>query len=118
MTHRAESITVAVLAKVTSLTTTGANAFRGRTRPLQATELPAIFVYLGPDEKLSDLSQGQQDWRLTIYLEAAGKSITTQIDTFLNTIRREITVALMADYTQGLAYVLDPIEGDAADGIE
>jgi len=113
MTHRAESIIVAVLDKVDNLTTTTTHAYRGRVRPLQESELPALFVYLGPDDKLLDLSQGQQDWRLTLYLEAVVKTASAQVDTTLNLIRSEITVALMADHTQGLAYVLDTIEAGA-----
>lgn len=110
MTHRAESIVAAVLTKVTGLTTTAARAFRGRVYPLQASELPAVFVYQGPDEITQHLLQGKLDSLLTVHVEAVAKSPTAQIDTTLNLIREEVTVALQADYTQGLAYVIDTRE--------
>jgi hypothetical protein len=47
-----------------------------------------------------------------VYIEARAKSPTAQIDTTLIGIREQVTVALQADYTQGLAYVIDTVEGD------
>lgn len=110
MTHRAESIVVAVLDKVDSLTTTTTHAFRGRVRPLQEAELPAVFVYMGPDEIIQHLLQGKLDSVLTVYIDAVVKTASAQVDTTLNLIRSEITVALQADYTQGLAYIIDTKE--------
>ena len=117
MTHRAESIVVAVLDKVDSLTTTTTHAYRGRVRPLQESELPALFVYMGADEITQHLLQGQLDSLLTLHLDAVVKTASAQVDTVLNTIRSEVTVALQADYTQGLAYIIDTKEigADAPD---
>jgi hypothetical protein len=110
MTHRAESIVAKVLTTVTGLTTTGANAFRGRVRPLQESELPALFLYMGPDEITQHLLQGKLDSQLTVYVDIVVKTASAQVDTTLNTIREELTEALQADYTQGLAYVIDTRE--------
>jgi len=110
MTHRAESIMVAVLDKIDGLTTTTTHAYRGRVRPLQLTEIPAVFIYQGPEEKIADLFQGQTDWMLTVYVEPVVKTASAQVDTELNKIRSEVTVAIMADYTLGLAYVKDANE--------
>jgi hypothetical protein len=110
LTHRAESIVAKVLTTVTSLTTTGANAFRGRVFPLQTTEVPAVFVYQGADEIMQHLLQGKLDSLLTVHLEAVVKAASASIDTTLNKIREEVTIALQADYTQGLAYVIDTKE--------
>lgn len=108
---------VAVLTKVTGLTTTTANAFRGRVRPLQAAELPALFVYQGQDEITQNLLQGQLNSVLTVHLDAVVKSASAQVDTVLNMIREQVTIALQADYTQGLSYVIDTreIAADAPD---
>ena len=110
MTHRAESIMVAVLDKIDGLTTTTTHAYRGRVRPLQESELPALFLYMGPDEIMQHLLQGQLDSQLTVYVDIVVKTASAQVDTTLNTIREELTEALQADYTQGLAYVIDTRE--------
>lgn len=115
MTHRAESIIDTVKTRVTGLTTTGSNVFRGRVYPAQASELPGLWLYLGPDEPQADYSQDLIDSLLTVHIEAAVKSPTAQIDTELNKIREEVTIALQADYTQGLAYVIDTLEGEVAE---
>ena len=113
MTHRAESIIEAVKTNVTGLTTTGTRVFRGRVYALADTELPALCVYLGPDKIIGQYSHAKYDCELTINIEAVVKSSTVQVDTTLNLIREQVAIALQADYTQGLAYVLNTIEGDA-----
>lgn len=110
MTHRAESIVVALLDKIDSLTTTTTHAYRGRVRPLQESELPALFLYMGADEIIQHQLQGQLDSLLTVYIDIVVKTASAQVDTTLNTIREEVTEALQANYTQGLAYVLDTRE--------
>lgn len=112
MTHRAESIMQAIVGKVTGLVTTGANVTRGRVHA--ADTLPALSVYQGDDSIIAEYAQTLLDCELTFYIEALVKSSTTQIDTLLNQIREEVTVALQTDYTQGLAYVLNTVEGNAA----
>ena len=116
MTHRAEQIVATIVTTLTGLTTTGANVFRGREYNIPDTNLPALKIYMGTDTKLEEYSQGQMDWELSIRIVGVVKS-TGQIDTTLNLIRNEITVALQADHTQGLGFLLDSIEGDAAEPI-
>lgn len=115
MTHRAESIIEAVKTEVTGLTTTGSRVYRGRVYPMQSAELPGLLVYLGQDEIIQNLLQGKLDSRLTVHIDAVVKSPTAQVDTTLNLIRSEVTVALQADYSQGLAYVMDTIEVGAGE---
>ncbi len=112
--HRAESILSAVVTNVTGLTTTGANVFRGRVYALPDTSLPALAVYQGEDKVLGQYSQALYDCELTVLIEALVKTSATQVDTLLNQIREQVTVALQANYTQGLSYVLNTVEGDAA----
>lgn len=114
MTHRAESILAAVVTKVTGLTTTGANAFRGRVYAVPEANLPAVCVYLGQDRILGQYSQAVYDCELTVILEALVKTSSAQVDTLLNKIREEVTIALQTDYTQGLSYVLNTVESDTS----
>lgn len=111
--HRAESIVAAVVTKVTGLTTTGNNVYRGKMTPIAANVNNALRVYMGEDKLIGEYSQSLMDWELTVLIESFAKSATAQIDTQLNLIREQVTIALQADYTQGLAYVRNTVEGDA-----
>jgi hypothetical protein len=112
--HRAESIILAVVAKVTSLTTTGARVFRGRVYPLQDSEEPGLCVFMGPDNP-DEVAETFNiiNSMLTITVAAYVKTSASQVDTVLNQIRKEVTIALQVDNTQGLIYVLETIEGPA-----
>jgi hypothetical protein len=112
MTHRAESILSAVVTNVTSLTTTGTRVHRGRVYAI--TDFPALSVYQGEDRVIGQYSQAKYDCELTVLIEALVKTSSSQVDTVLNTIREEVVEALQADYTQGLAYVLNTVEGDSS----
>jgi len=112
-TPRVESIMAAVVTNVTSLTTTGANVSRARVFPFHDHELPGLAVFMGDNLVQLELASNYIDWNLSVYIEAYVKSASVQIDTTLNTIRAEVHAALMADYTQGLAYVIETIPGTA-----
>lgn len=111
--HRAEQIIDAVVTTVTGLVTTGSNVFRGRLYNVQPDELPALCVYMGPNEPIDDSDQtvAFSDWDLEIAIDAKVRDSATQIDQVLNLIAKEITVALKADRTQGLSFVHDTREG-------
>lgn len=111
--HRAESVMAAVVTKVTGLTTTGANVYRGKSTPIAEGVNNALRVYMGEDTMLGEYSHSLMDWELTVYVESFARSPTAQIDTQLNLIREQVTIALQADYTQGLGYVITTTEGDA-----
>lgn len=115
--HRAEQIVAAVLAKVTGLATTGSRAYRGRVEDVPDVQLPALGVFMGQDTPRTD--GGSSSFRyidgdLTVYVEAySKKTLAADIEPQLNQIRKEIAIALQADVTQGLAFVLDTQEGEA-----
>lgn len=115
--HRAEQIMVAVLGKVANLTTTGARVSRSRTAEIEDQLVPALVVTLGPDAPSSDGGSSTFsyiDGDLTIYVEAIVKETTdAAAETKINLIRKEVTIALMADHTQGLSFVHDTVEGTA-----
>ena len=103
--HRAESIMRAVVVALTGLTTTGANVFRGRAYEVQAGEVPALLVWMGVDQVAAVHGHDQVDSVLTVNIDAAVREVSAQVDTRLNLIREEVTSALAADHTLGLAYV-------------
>lgn len=120
--HRAEQIVQAVISKVTGLTTTGSRVYRSRTADLADANLPALVVFMGQDQPRSD--GGSSSFRyidgdLSIGIEAAVKETTdTLAEQKLNLIRKEVTIALQADVTQGLSFVMNTTEGTAAPDLE
>ena len=107
MTHRAEQVLDTIHDNIKGLTSTKNRAYRDYLYDIKTT--PAInLIYLG--EELADSRHTTTDWWLNfaieIYVKAEGFSTT------VNKIRSEITVALFADYTQGLSFVIDLEELD------
>ena len=120
MTHPEDQIMDQVLSLLTGLATTGSNATRGRIRPENPNELPAIGVYLGPDEPVEPeggTSFQKLDSDLTVKVIAIVTGKEDQLDKKLSQIRREVTVALMADETLGLPFVIVTEEGRAEEPV-
>ena len=111
--HRAESIMEAIVAAATGLTTTGANVYRARVYPLEISDIPALLIWQGEDSAETELLGDEVISLLEVHIDAIVREPTTQIDTTLNKIREEVTVALMADYKLGLAYVAGIMEQSA-----
>lgn len=111
--HLAERIMDAVVAAVTGLVTTGANVHRARAYPVQVADVPALLVWQGEDSAQTELLGDAVTSLLNVHIDAVAREPADQIDTTLNLIREEVTVALMADYTLGLAYVEGIMERDA-----
>jgi hypothetical protein len=112
MAHRAEDILAQIVTTLTGLTTTQANIVRGRVYTIEDTELPALSIYLGADDPIGENGPTNvqfQDSDLLVRVRAHVKTPSEQVDATLNLIRREVHVALMADYTQGLDYILNTI---------
>jgi len=98
-----------VATTLASLTTTGANIKRGWPYPLGDTELPAINVYMGANQVLSELPNILIAWRLVLQINVRVKSATVQVDQTLNQIHKEVHAAMMADLSQnGLAFNTTP----------
>ena len=116
---RSEQVLAAVAAAVTGLATTGTSVTRARVHEHEASELPALAIYAGDDVPDITDNFGYIDWQLTVLIEAA-VSITaeaagagTTLETDLAQIRKEFTIALLADRTLGLSFVHDVIPGPA-----
>ena len=108
MASRAETIIAKVVTTLTGLTTTGDNVVRGRVYAVEDDALPALSIYMGTDEPIGEDGPTNftfQDSDLLVRVKIHVKTVSTQVDTLLNLIRREVHVAMMADHTQGLAFV-------------
>lgn len=105
MTLRVEQIMAAAQAKVTGLATTGASVDRGRADDIPIEILPAIRVAMGPDELLDPYLPVLVDGDLELSIFAYAHDTAANIETKLNQIRAEATVALLADRTLGLNFV-------------
>lgn len=113
MTHRAESVMDALVARLTGLGLTGSRVYRGRVYNLQASEFPALTISMGGDVPELLQSQTLMDSELSVSITAWVKSPTAQIDESLTAIREQVTVAMQSDYTLGLPYVVTCNEGAA-----
>lgn len=123
--HRAEQVVTALVTQITGLPTTTKNVFRGRVYPIAKEEMPGLLVYSTKDELVSQmLTLG--DFTLTVVIEAHCRDAVTGIETILNKIRKEVTVAIRALPTLGLSFVFDSVaktetleltDGDVPGGI-
>jgi hypothetical protein len=112
--HIREQIMKAVVRKVTGLSTTGSNVYRGRIFPQEAANLPALLVYQGADVIEDDETAraiDTVDSTLTVHVEAWVQGAAGNNDQTLNAISAEVVAALQADITQGVAGVFDTQEG-------
>lgn len=103
--HRAEQILAAVQTKVTGLTTTGTHVDRGRGDDIPAENTPALRVAMGADTILDPWSPQVLECELEVSVFGYAYDSATNIETLLNQIRKEVTIALTADFTLGLAFV-------------
>lgn len=104
--HVKTQIRDAAASACTGLTTTGANVFKARPdeRPLQDTELPGLIIYTDQEteERISKLANG--DFRIAHVLELRVRGYAKSngdLDKTLDTITKEVEVALAADQTLG-----------------
>lgn len=108
--HKAEQIMAAVVAALTGLTTTGGHVLRGRAKPHEAANTPALSVFQGVDTPTGLSNSALMDSALLIHVDANVVASSEQVDTLLNQIRKEVTVKLRsyaAGNLLGLAFVLD-----------
>lgn len=103
--HLRTQIRDAALTLVTGLSTTAARAYAGRpeTRPLQPTELPALLIYTNETE--SEEVAGTRGARrfqhlCDVVIEGYAKG-TGDVDATLDTMEKEVRVALEAAPTLG-----------------
>ncbi len=98
--HVRQQIRERIAANVTGLTTTGSNVFQSRVYPLQVSQLPALLVYsLSESAEIDSLTPPRGSTRaLQVAIEAVTKQ-SADLDDKLDTICKEVEVALAADLT-------------------
>lgn len=108
--HREEQILAQVTTLVTGLVTTGANVDRGRQEEIPTDKLPALRVAGGDDTIVDPWAQALVDSELDVSVFAHVHDSATNVETKIIQIRKEVAIALLADYTLGLAFVLSIVE--------
>ena len=99
MAHKRTSIRNNVTTTLTGLTTTGSNVFESRIYPNELAKLPLLNVY--SNTETSELSSiGKIERNLEIMVEGFAKA-TTNVDEALDTIAKEVEIALATDLTRG-----------------
>lgn len=113
MSHRAQQIVDAVAGKLVASATLGASVYKHRRESLDegSQELAAVVVDYGADDPLSDLGASNVAFldsllevRTRIVLRASSEE--EALEGLLGK-RVAVHVALMADRSQGLAFVID-----------
>ena len=112
--HRVEQIMAAAQAVVTGLVTTAARVDRGRGDDIDYTKTPALRVSMGDDRIVDPWSHSLYDSELDLYIYSHAHSSASNIETLLNQVRKEVTIALMANQTLGLDFVHAIVEVAAA----
>ena len=98
MAHKRTSIRNNVTSTLTGLTTTGSNVFESRIYPNELAKLPLLNIY--SNSETSELASiGKLDRSLEIMVEGFAKA-TTNVDEALDTIAKEVEVALANDLTR------------------
>jgi hypothetical protein len=106
--HRAEQVMAAVMGKLTSpplATVPAAQVLRGRGEEVAAELTPALRVYMGADPIVDPWAPQLIDSELEVFIEAKVHDAATNVETLLNQVRKEVNIALAADYTLGLGFV-------------
>jgi len=94
----------------------GATVVRARVGPWQESDLPAYVLTYGPDSPLGDLGPDNVrfiDWEFVVFVDYYDKLTTTALDSVLQDARANIHRALMADVTQGTAFIITTIPSGA-----
>ena len=99
MAHKRTSIRNNVTTTLTGLATTGSNVFETRIYPNELAKLPLLNIY--SNTETSELSSiGKIERNLEIMVEGFAKA-TANIDEALDTISKEVEVAMGTDLTRG-----------------
>lgn len=120
MSHRAQQALDAVAAILAANTSMGASIYTHRILSVSEAdqELPAVSVRYGADTPADDdgaLNFAFLDSLLELQIVALASGIDEQaVLAMLLDLRRQIHISLMADRSQGLAFVIDTRYGGAS----
>lgn len=102
MAHVRQTIREYFGTQLTGLTTTGANAFQSRVYPMQSAKLPALLIYTTTEssEEQAFSSKRVQTRTLSVDVQGFVRALSNFDDT-LDTIAKEVEVAILDDPTLG-----------------
>ena len=99
MAHLRQSIRERIATDVTGLSTTGSNVFQSRFYPVEDASLPCLLVYTTSEEsEVTEIASPRPMTRLLNVIVQGVVAATTPDDT-LDTISKEIEVAMASDVT-------------------
>ena len=99
MAHLRQSIRERIATDVTGLSTTGSNVFQSRIYPIEDGSLPCLLVYsTSEDSEPTEMASPRPVTRI-LNVVVQGVVSATQPDDTLDTISKEVEVALAGDIT-------------------
>ena len=99
MSHLRQQIRERVASTLTGLTTTGSNIFQSRIYPMEQASLPGLIVY-SVSESTAPVTMGAiRDMDATLTLAIEAYAIGANLDDSLDTICKEVQVAMYGDRT-------------------
>ena len=99
MAHLRQSIRERIATDVTGLSTTGSNAFQSRVYPVEDGSLPCLLVYTTSEEsEVTEMASPRPMTRVLNVIVQGVVGATTPDDT-LDTISKEVEVAMAGDVT-------------------
>lgn len=118
--HRREQVMDAFVTTLTGLTTVGANVSRRTAYSIDDANLPHYNIFQGADVPVSDFDDAANytfiDHDLDIMVEMRVQG-TGDMEEAMNLIEKEAAVAVHADYTLGLSFVLNTDEGETSEPV-
>ena len=99
MAHLRQSIRERIATDVTGLSTTGSNVFQSRFYPIEDASLPCLLVYSTTEDSEPTEMASPRPMTRILNVVVQGVVSATQPDDTLDTISKEVEVALAADVT-------------------
>lgn len=108
--HVSEQIVAAAKTALLGLTTTGANVFDSRVYPVEDADLPCLLVDQGNEtSRIESMGLDRITERTMELVVVAKVKQNTSYRTLINTIRKEVEVALAANQGIGGAKYVQPV---------
>ena len=99
MAHLRQSIRERIATDVTGLSTTGSNVFQSRVYPVEDGSLPCLLVYTTSEESEVDTMESPRQMKRLLNVIVQGVVGATTPDDTLDTISKEVEVAIAGDVT-------------------
>lgn len=120
MAHVRQQIREAIAARLTGLTTTGANVFTSRVNPFleEGAQLPGLAIFTG-DEEIIEPDEtteiGTQHRMLETYVQGYAQALTADLEDTLDNIASEVEVAMFSDAFLGNLLIANELANTVID---